>query len=530
MIKRALISVSDKTGLIELGKALKHFHVEILTTGGTAQALQEAQIPHRLISDYTGFPEMMEGRLKTLHPKIYGGLLGRRDEPSHISEAQNFGIEWIDLVVVNLYPFQDVASRTKKPAMTDLIENIDIGGVTLLRAAAKNHEHVTVVTEPKDYGRIIQRLKDSPENPFDASFRYDMAVRAFRHTALYDSAISETLSQFQWTGSELQRQDFPLYKSIHGKRMQELRYGENPHQAAAFYRLQDSDEKWVMSESLQGKELSYNNVLDADGAWRTLAELPKNSCVIIKHHNPCGIGLGDNCLQSYQKAFQADSQSAFGGIVAISGTVDSDLAHKLSEPFFEIICAETFSVDAREILQKKKNLRLMLIPSDLGPDNVYRSKVDIRKVVGGFLTQDSDHVASFYEGIFGPEVHCVTRREPSEQEMAGLRLAWVAAKNVKSNGVVITNATQTLGIGCGQVNRRYSTESACSRAVTFDSNLKVCGSDGFFPFADSIEILRQSQVTAIVQPGGSIRDAEVIEACDKAGIAMLFTKIRHFSH
>lgn len=530
MIRRALISVSDKAGLIELGKALKHFQIEILSTGGTATLLNDATIKTISVSDYTGFPEMMDGRLKTLHPKIYGSLLGRENIPQDVTEAQTYGIEWIDLVVVNLYPFEKVATSSKKPDLSELIENIDIGGPSMIRAAAKNHDRVTVVVDPKDYPKIIQKLKENPNDPFDASFRYRMAMKAFRYTSLYDSFISQTLSQFEWDGKELTRHPFPLYHSIHGKLANELRYGENPHQKAAHYKLQMPREKSPLSESLQGKELSFNNLLDSDAAWRMISELPKNSTAIIKHNNPCGVGLGATPLESYQRAFTADPESAFGGIVVISGEVDHDLAKSLSEPFFEIICAESFTLEAREILQAKKNLRLILIPESATDGDRYRSSVDVKKVIGGYLIQDPDQFGNYNEGVLGPDASVVTQKQPSEDEMKALRLAWVVAKNSKSNAIVIANQHQTLGIGCGQVNRKFSSRTAAQQAAHFDSKIRVCASDGFFPFPDSIEVLKEAGVTSIVQPGGSIRDAQVIEACDAAGISMVFTKARHFSH
>lgn len=530
MIKRALISVSDKTGLIELGKALKHFQVEILSTGGTATLLNDATIKTVSVSDYTGFPEMMDGRLKTLHPKIYGALLGRRENPDDLKEAKTYGIDWIDLVVVNLYPFEKVASAHAKPNLDDLIENIDIGGPSMVRAAAKNHKFTTVIVDPKDYSKVIQRMKENPDDPFDAKFRYHMAVKAFRYTALYDSFISQTLSQFEWDGLELKKHPFPLYHSIHGKLSQSLRYGENPHQKAAYYKLQMPREKSPLSESLQGKELSFNNIFDSDSAWKLLKELPKNSTVIIKHNNPCGVGVGDSPLKSYERAFKADPESAFGGIVAISGEVDQVLAKALCEPFFEIICAESFSLEAREVLQTKKNLRLMLIPEVATESELYAATMDLKKVVGGYLVQDPDQFGLFNDGILGPDAMVATKRSPTEAELKALRLAWVVSKNSKSNSIVIANESQTLGIGCGQVNRKFSSEHAARRAAQFDSSLRVCASDGFFPFADSIEILHENKVTAIVQPGGSIRDQEVIEACDRHGIAMIFTRARHFSH
>lgn len=530
MIKRALISVSDKTGLVELGKALKHFQVEILSTGGTAKLLSDATIPTLSVSDYTGFPEMMDGRLKTLHPKIYGALLGRREDPTHQKEAKEYGIQWIDLVVVNLYPFEKVASASKRPTWRDLIENIDIGGVTMIRAAAKNHEYTTIVTDPKDYSTIIQRMKEHPDNPFDADFRYKMAVGAFRHTAIYDSMISQTLSQYDWAGGEFKRKAFPTYHSIFGKLSQELRYGENPHQTAALYRLQEPLEKSPLSESLQGKELSFNNLLDSDAAWRILSELPPKSVVIVKHNNPCGVGTGNSTLESYKRALSADAESAFGGIVAISGEVDHELAELLVEPFFEIICAESFTVEAREILHKKKNLRLILIPNIQEKGSQYQSQFDVKKITGGYLVQDPDTLGSFNDGILGPDAQVMTQKQPSTEELRALRLAWIVAKSAKSNAIVIANENQTLGIGCGQVNRKFSSESAAERASAFSSEVKVCASDGFFPFPDSLEILKKSGVTAIVQPGGSIRDKDVIDACDKAGLSMIFTKTRHFVH
>lgn len=530
MIKRALISVSDKTGLIELGKAFKHFQVEIISTGGTAKLLEEAKIPTISVSDYTGFPEMMEGRLKTLHPKVFGSLLGRRSEASHNEEAKTYGIKWVDLLVCNLYPFEKVAAASKRPEWRDLIENIDIGGVSLIRAAAKNHEFCTVVVSPADYPKLIAMMKENPEDPFSDAFRYQMAVKGFRHTAIYDSFISQTLSQYDWDGKEFNRKNFPTYHSIHGKLEQELRYGENPHQTAALYKLQVPSEKSPMSKSLQGKELSFNNLLDADAAWRLLSELPQPASVIIKHTNACGVGIGTTEIESYKRALECDRESAFGGIVAISGHVNSELATALTEHFFEIICAEEFSVGAREILQAKKNLRLILIPRVGEQNGQYKGQIDIKKILGGYLIQDIDQFGAFNDGVLGPDLRIVTKREPTELEIKAMKLAWVVSKNVKSNAIIIANDSQTLGIGCGQVNRKFSSEMASARAKLFQSNVKVCASDGFFPFSDSLDALQAAGVTAIVQPGGSIRDQEVIKACDERGLAMVFTKARHFLH
>lgn len=532
MIKRALISVSDKTGLVELGKALKGFQFEIISTGGTAQALAEAGIETISVSDYTGFPEMMEGRLKTLHPRVHGALLGRREDEQHKADAGTYGIQWIDLVVVNLYPFEAVAEKSKRPDWKDLIENIDIGGPAMIRAAAKNHEYVTVCVNPKDYRHLIQRLKKNSNEPFDMNFRYEMAVKAFRHTAMYDSFVAQTLSHFELDAPNkaLKRKDFPKYHFVHGKLHQELRYGENPHQKAAAYRLTQPREYMPVSSSLQGKELSFNNFLDADSAWKILLELPPKSTVILKHNNPCGVGIGESTHESFERAMSADTESAFGGVIGISGEVNSSLAEKISETFFEIVCAQSFSVGAREVFQKKKNLRLLLLPDMQDLTDQQRGSVDIRKLSGMYLFQDTDDLGTFGDYVLGPDAQVVTEKSPTPEEESALRLAWVSCKNLKSNAVVIANETQTLGIGCGEVNRRFATEGAISRAKCIPSDLKVCASDGFFPFSDSIPLLREFGVTAIVQPGGSIRDQEVIDACNEAGISMIFTKQRHFRH
>lgn len=533
MIKRALISVSDKTGIVELAKALKHFQIEIISTGGTAKVLEEVGVKTVSVSDYTGFPEMMEGRLKTLHPRVHGGLLGDRENPEHTDSANTYGIHWIDLLVVNLYPFESVAD-SKRPQWKDLIENIDIGGPAMIRAAAKNHRYVTVVVNPKDYKQVIQRLKKNSDEAFDLQFRYEMAVKAFRHTALYDSLIAETLSQFDIDENfELKKKKFPTYHFIHGRLLHELRYGENPHQKGAIYRLSRPKEPMAISKSLQGKELSFNNYLDADSAWKLLRELPKKSSVIVKHNNPCGVGLGSTEKESYERALASDPESAFGGILAISGHVDANLAQKLIEHFYEIVCAESFGVEAREILQTKKNLRLILLPKNETSESseiIETPSLDLKKLTGSYLVQDVDSIGVFSDYVFGPDVQFVTERRPTTEEMQALRLAWVLSKNVKSNAVVITNSHQSLGIGAGEVNRRFATEAAVKRSQKFNSDIRVAASDGFFPFRDSIDVLKEGKVSAIVQPGGSIRDKEVIQACNENNIAMIFTKIRHFRH
>lgn len=532
MIKRALISVSDKTGLVELGKALKHFQVEIISTGGTASALQEANVDVVQVSDYTGFPEIMDGRLKTLHPRVHGGLLGRRSDPKDEEFAQTYGIRWIDLVVVNLYPFEDVVENNKRPEYSDLIENIDIGGPAMIRAAAKNNQDVVVVVDPSDYKDLIRRLKSSGQEEIDREYCYEMAMKAFHHTAIYDSRIAETLSQYRLKeeGQPLERENFPRYHFISGKLGHELRYGENPHQKAAVYRLQYPREGNPLGQSLQGKELSFNNYLDADSAWRVLTELPPKSTVIVKHNNACGVGMGESESESFLRARGADPESAFGGIVAISGNIDEKLAREITENFVEIVCAESIDVDARDVFAEKKNLRLLLLPSIKNLSQEEREFTDIRKIQGSYLVQEGDQLGQFGHHILGPDLSCATKKEPSKEEMDALCFAWVVAKNTKSNAIVIANQTQTLGIGAGEVNRKFASEAAVRRAEKFDSKIRVCASDGFFPFADGVELLRKGGVSAIIQPGGSIRDQEVIDACDAAGISMLFTKARHFRH
>jgi phosphoribosylaminoimidazolecarboxamide formyltransferase/IMP cyclohydrolase len=534
MIRRALISVSNKDGLIELAKALKGFQYEIISTGGTAETLREAGVEILSVSDYTGFPEMMEGRLKTLHPRIHGAILGSREKTSHIEDAKTYGIKWIDLVVVNLYPFEEISKRAR-PDWAQLVENIDIGGPAMIRAAAKNHRHVTVVVSPKNYKNLIQRIKKNPDSPFDLEYRWEMAARAFRHCAIYDSLIASTLSQYKIKETyELERESFPKYHFFHGRLLQNLRYGENPHQKAAAYRLSRPVESMPISKSLQGKELSFNNYLDADSAWSLLKELPPKSAVIIKHNTPCGVGVATTALESFQKALSADPESSYGGVVAISDHVDAELASALQEHFFEIVCAESFGVEAREILEKKKNLRIILFPkNDSQADDSQLNSLtptDIRKIHGGYLLQDRNELTGFHDFIFGPDAQTVTQRSPSESELKALRLAWVVCKNVKSNAIVIGNENQSLGIAGGEVNRKFATKSAVDRAKNHESDRRVCASDGFFPFKDSIEILAQAGITSIVQPGGSIRDEEVIEACNRHQIAMIFTKLRHFKH
>lgn len=530
MHKTALVSVSDKTQLIEIGKALKHFNFEIISTGGTAQSLLENNIPCTQVSDYTGFPEMMEGRIKTLHPRVHGAVLGDRSVKDHQEAANTYGIKWIDLVIVNLYPFAQVANRAK-PEWKDLVENIDIGGPAMIRAAAKNHRFVTVLTDPKDYKEAIQKLKDNPQEPFDQKYRYQMALKAFKHTAEYDSLIAQTLSRFEIDEQRrLTEKQMPGYVSFHAEHRQELRYGENPHQSAAAYQLTAPKEYFPFSQSLQGKELSFNNFLDLEAAWKLLIELPENSCAIFKHNNPCGVGLGSSPHQSLARAWSADPISAFGGIVAISGAVDEELATQISEKFIEIVLAESFDLGARELLQKKKNLRLILIPqlADLKSNQI--STLDVRKISGALLVQEKDFLGKFQEPYFSPEAEFVTSKKATDQELRAMAFAWTLAKNVKSNAVVITSDTRSLGIGCGQVNRKLSSHIAAEHAKNFDDHIRVCASDGFFPFTDSLPILKEAGVQLIVQPGGSMKDQEVIEECERLGMGMMLTKSRHFLH
>ena len=511
-VKRALVSVSDKTGLVDLCRELAGFGVEIVSTGGTAKALADAGIAVRPIDDLTGFPEMMEGRVKTLHPKVHGGLLADRSKPEHMAQAAEHGIGMIDMVVVNLYPFE---ATVAKPDVTlaDAIENIDIGGPSMLRSAAKNHASVTVICDPLEYGFVLAEMR---ANGGATSFetRAHLAREVFRTTSAYDAVIYRYLS-----GED----EFPTDLRLRLDKVQGLRYGENPHQRAAFYRLADAPEHTLArAEQLHGKELSYNNILDTDAAWSAVREFDEPACVIIKHTNPCGTAVAGDVVEAYVKAHRSDPISAYGGVMAFNRPVTLGVVEAINErkQFVEVIIAPSYDIDALTLLQEKKNIRLLrtggVRPAGAG--------MEMRSVEGGLLLQTPDSVSE------DPSTFTiVTDRKPTDDEMAQLLFAWKVAKSVKSNAILLAKDFETVGVGAGQMSRvdsaKIAVEKAGEKAVG-----AVAASDAFMPFPDSLEVCAAAGVTAVIQPGGSVRDDEAIAAANAAGIAMVFTGHRHFRH
>ncbi|MGE3691691.1 MAG: bifunctional phosphoribosylaminoimidazolecarboxamide formyltransferase/IMP cyclohydrolase [Novosphingobium sp.] len=524
-IRRALLSVSDKTGLADLGKALAARGVDLVSTGGTAKALRDAGLMVRDISDLTGFPEMMDGRVKTLHPKVHGGLLAVRDNPEHAAAMVEHEIGAIDLVVVNLYPFE--ATVAKGAARDEIIENIDIGGPSMVRSSAKNHEYVTIVTDPADYPALIEEM-EATGGATRLPFRKLMASRAFAATAAYDAMIS------QWFAFADQRQTFPEMLAVNGRRAEELRYGENPHQSAALYMPVGPHIRGIaQAEQVQGKELSYNNYNDADAALELAAEFrgQNPAVVIVKHANPCGVAQGASLLEAWQGALQCDDVSAFGGIVAVNAPLDGPTAEAICQIFTEVVVAPDADEAARAAFARKKNLRLLLT-GDL-PDP-RRPGLTVRQITGGLLVQTRDNGA-----IGEADLKVVTKRQPSEQELKDCLFAWTVARHVKSNAIVYAKDGITAGIGAGQMNRRDSSRIAAMKAAEaaekfgWASSRAVGGavaSDAFFPFADGLLAAAEAGATAVIQPGGSIRDEEVIAAADEKGLAMVFTGMRHFRH
>ncbi len=519
-VRRALVSVSDKTGLAELGKFLAARGVEILSTGGSAKALREAGVPVAEVSDYTGFPEMMDGRVKTLQPKIHGGLLARRDTPGHVEAMQKHGIKPIDLVVINLYPFE--ATVAKGAGFEECIENIDIGGPALIRAAAKNHDFVAVVTEPADYAALIDDIKAN-NGAVSADLRKRLAASAYARTGAYDAAIS------QWFARQL-GDEFPHRLVLGGVRRQALRYGENPHQRAAFYTDGSNRPGIATATQVQGKELSFNNLNDADAAYELVAEFERPAIVIVKHANPCGVATADSCADAWDKALACDPVSAFGGIIALNRTLDGAAAAKIAEIFSEVIIAPDADDAAKAVLAKKKNLRLLL--TGRMPDPKDEGWV-IRSLSGGYLVQSRDR--SVIEG----ELKVVTKRVPTKTELADLMFAFTVCKHVKSNAIVYAKDRATVGIGAGQMSRVDSARIAvwkaaeAAKAAGKTANPvqgSVVASDAFFPFADGLLAAAEAGATAVIQPGGSVRDDEVIKAADDRGLAMVFTGQRHFRH
>ncbi|CAM4062785.1 bifunctional phosphoribosylaminoimidazolecarboxamide formyltransferase/IMP cyclohydrolase [Geobacillus sp. FSL K6-0789] len=510
-VKRALISVSNKEGIIPFAKQLAELGVDIISTGGTKRALEEAGVPVISISDVTGFPEILDGRVKTLHPAIHGGILAVRSDERHQAALKEHGIRPIDLVVVNLYPFQQTIA---KPDVTlaEAIENIDIGGPTMVRAAAKNYADVAIVVDPADYPMVIEELKTT--GSIQAKTRQQLAAKAFRHTAAYDAMIAEYL-----TG--LAGEEYPETLTVTYTKKQSLRYGENPHQSAAFYaKPLGAAFSIAKAAQLHGKELSYNNINDANAAINLIREFQEPAAAAIKHMNPCGVGVGATLLEAFTKAYEADPVSIFGGIVAVNREVDKETAERMHDIFLEIVIAPSFSDEALAILTKKKNIRLLTLDF-AAPDVKEKTLVSVN---GGLLVQEADKYT-----LEDAEWNVVTKREPTEAEREQLRFAWKVVKHVKSNAIVLAKNGMTVGVGAGQMNRvgaaNIAIEQAGEQAVG-----AVLASDAFFPMDDTVEAAAKAGITAIIQPGGSIRDADSIRKADEYGMAMVFTGVRHFKH
>ena len=520
-IRRALISVSDKSGLVDFARFLHGCGVEILSTGGTAQAMRDADIPVIEVGDHTGFPEILDGRVKTLHPKVHGGILGKRSDPAHLATMEEHDIDPIDLIVVNLYPFE--ATVAAGADYDTCVENIDIGGPAMIRSAAKNHDGVTIVTDAEDYDAVIEDMKanDGATSP---ALRRRLAGTAYARTAAYDAAIGRWFAE--------QNDDaFPRRFSLSGTRVQSLRYGENPHQKAAFYATGDDRPGVATATQIQGKELSYNNLNDTDAAFELAAEFGTPAMAIIKHANPCGVALGDTLADAYAKALKCDPVSAFGGIIAVNRPMDAAAAEAMKDIFLEVVIAPEVTAEAREIFAAKKNLRVLEtggMPDPAAPG------LTTKLLSGGFLLQDRD------SGRIGKDdLKIVTRREPSDREIADMLFAFAVCKHVKSNAIVYAKDGATVGIGAGQMSRVDSSriaarksEDAAEAAGETDALVKgsVVASDAFFPFADGLLAAADAGATAVIQPGGSIRDEEIIAAADEAGLAMVFTGMRHFRH
>ncbi|WP_078665660.1 MULTISPECIES: bifunctional phosphoribosylaminoimidazolecarboxamide formyltransferase/IMP cyclohydrolase [Carboxydocella] len=513
MMKRALISVSDKTGVTELARGLVELGWELVSTGGTYKTIKEAGIPVTYVSEITGFPEILDGRVKTLHPKIHGGILARRT-PEHLAQLAEQGIGTIDLVAVNLYPFRQTIS---KPGVTleEAIENIDIGGPAMVRAAAKNHESVVIVVNPQRYSQVLNYLREEGEVPL--VMRRQLAAEAYCHTAQYDAMISQYL--FGQTGERpgLLTEDLILA----GNKVQTLRYGENPQQQAAFYRLPGYAASGVAgAEQLQGKELSFNNLLDTQAAWNLVQEFTQPAAVIVKHNNPCGAAIAEDIATAYRKALQADPVSAFGGIVALNREVDGETARELTEIFLEVIAAPAFSEEAKTILAAKSNLRLLVMPA--GNATVF--PYDLRVVGSGLLVQEADT-----REITAADLRVVSQKQPTPEQIEEMLFAWRVVKHVKSNAIVVTKGGVTLGVGAGQMNRVGSARIALEQAGEKAAGA-VLASDAFFPFPDTVELAARAGISAIIQTGGALRDEEVIAAADRLGLVMVLTGVRHFKH
>lgn len=515
MKKRAILSVSDKTGIVEFAKELEALGYEVVSTGGTAKVLRENGVQVTGVSDITGFPECLDGRVKTLHPLVHAGILAMRSNPEHMRQVEELGVTLIDVVAINLYPFKQTILKPGVQ-LEEAIENIDIGGPTMIRAAAKNWQDVAVVVDPADYKTVIDGLK---AGGISKETKFELAYKVFEHTASYDAMICNYLR------GQLGKDNLPDTLTMTFEKVQQMRYGENPHQKAAFYKeIGNRDNVLSSAKQLHGKELSYNNINDANGALDVIKEFGYDMpCAVgVKHANPCGVGLGSTILEAYQKAYEADPVSIFGGIVALNREVDEATATELAKIFLEIIIAPSFSKEALEILTKKKNIRLLELEGLAKPNTP--DMMDMKKVAGGLLVQEID------TQLYIPEnLKVVTDRAPTEEEMKDLLFGWRVVKHTKSNAIVLAKGDQTVGVGPGQTNRITALELAIKYGGDKVKG-SVMASDAFFPFSDCVEAAEKAGITAIIQPGGSIRDQESIDACNKAGIAMVFTGMRHFKH
>ena len=521
MIKQALISVSDKTGVLEFARELSALGVKLLSTGGTAKLLADNGLPVTEVADYTGFPEMLDGRVKTLHPKVHGGILARRDFPEHVAALEKHGIPTIDMVVVNLYPFQQTVAKAEC-SLEDAIENIDIGGPTMLRSSAKNHKDVTVIVDPSDYAIVLAEMK-SNQNVVSYDTKFTLAKKVFAHTAQYDGAITNYLTSLGEDKAHTTRSAYPQTLNLHFDKVQEMRYGENPHQSAAFYRdLKTVDGALANYKQLQGKELSYNNIADADAAWECVKSFNESACVIVKHANPCGVALGLTPFEAYTKALQTDPTSAFGGIIAFNRELDGKAAEIVAKQFVEVLIAPSFTAEAKAIFAAKQNVRLL----EIALGNAV-NQYDVKRVGGGLLVQAPDA-----KNVLQEELRVVSKLQPSPQQMADMMFAWRVAKYVKSNAIVFCGNGMTLGVGAGQMSRIDSARIASIKAQNAGLSLtgSAVASDAFFPFRDGLDVVVDAGATCVIHPGGSMRDQEVIDAADERGVVMVYTGTRHFRH
>ena len=526
MIRTALLSVSDKNGIVSFAKALHEQGIKLISTGGTAKLLAENHLPVVEVSSLTQFPEMLDGRVKTLHPMVHGGLLARRDFPEHMAALKEHGIGTIDMLVINLYPFNETVAKADC-SFEDAVENIDIGGPAMLRAAAKNHQDVTVLISPEDYAPVLQEMKTN-KNVVSYQTNLGLAKKVFAHTAQYDGAIANYLSSLEDDLGHQTRSAYPATLHLAFEKVQEMRYGENPHQSAAFYKdVYPAAGALANYQQLQGKELSYNNIADADSAWECVKSLAGNAggtaaCVIIKHANPCGVAVGANPVEAYQKAFKTDPSSAFGGIIAFNVPCDGTAAEAISKQFVEVLIAPSFTDEAKAIFAAKQNVRLLEIPLGTGFNTF-----DFKRVGGGLLVQSPD-----VKNVLENEMRVVSKRLPTPSEMHDMMFAWRVAKFVKSNAIVYCANGMTLGIGAGQMSRVDSARMASIKAENAGLSLKgsAVASDAFFPFRDGLDVVVNGGASCAIQPGGSMRDDEIIAAADEHGIAMVFTGTRHFRH